>query len=49
MTCRAHVTEGSADMKVNYSLEPGEVEMGYVLTCQAVPTSETIVVDFDRH
>jgi ring-1,2-phenylacetyl-CoA epoxidase subunit PaaE len=49
MTCRAHVTEGTADMKVNYSLEPGEVEMGYVLTCQAVPTSETIVVDFDRH
>ncbi|MFN0031046.1 MAG: 1,2-phenylacetyl-CoA epoxidase subunit PaaE [Flavobacteriales bacterium] len=49
MTCRAHITEGAADMKVNYALEPGEVEMGYVLTCQAVPTSETVVVDFDRH
>ena len=48
-TCRAHVSEGSAKMKVNYALEPGEVEMGYVLTCQAVPTSESIVVDFDRH
>lgn len=48
-TCRAHVSEGSAKMKVNYALEPGEVEMGYVLTCQAVPTSEAIVVDFDRH
>jgi ring-1,2-phenylacetyl-CoA epoxidase subunit PaaE len=48
-TCRAHVSEGSAKMKVNYALEPGEVEMGYVLTCQAVPTSEVIVVDFDRH
>jgi ring-1,2-phenylacetyl-CoA epoxidase subunit PaaE len=36
-------------MKVNYALEPGEVEMGYVLTCQAVPTTERITVDFDRH
>lgn len=48
-TCRAHVSEGSATMKVNYALEPGEVESGYVLTCQAVPTSEQITVDFDRH
>ena len=48
-TCRAHVSEGSANMKVNYALEPGEVEMGYVLTCQAVPTTERITVDFDRH
>lgn len=48
-TCRAHVSEGAASMKVNYALEPGEVEMGYVLTCQAVPTTERIIVDFDRH
>lgn len=48
-TCRAHISEGSAEMAVNYALEPGEVEMGYVLTCQARPTSEKIVVDFDRH
>ena len=48
-TCRAHVSDGAATMKVNYALEPGEVESGYVLTCQAVPTSEHITVDFDRH
>ncbi len=48
-TCRAHVSEGTANMKVNYALEPGEVESGYVLTCQAVPSSEHITVDFDRH
>ena len=48
-TCRAHLSEGTAKMKVNYALEPGEVEMGYVLTCQAVPTSEKVTVDFDRH
>lgn len=48
-TCRAHLSEGTAPMRVNYALEPGEVEAGYILTCQAVPTSERIVVDFDRH
>jgi ring-1,2-phenylacetyl-CoA epoxidase subunit PaaE len=48
-TCRAHVTEGAASMTVNYALEPGEVEMGYVLTCQAHPTTDSVVVDFDRH
>lgn len=48
-TCRAHVSEGTAEMAVNYALEPGEVDMGYVLTCQARPTSEKVVIDFDRH
>jgi ring-1,2-phenylacetyl-CoA epoxidase subunit PaaE len=36
-------------MKVNYALEPGEVDAGYVLTCQAVPLTDHVVVDFDRH
>lgn len=48
-TCRAHVNEGQVEMVVNYALEPGEVESGYVLTCQAVPLSEKVVVDFDQH
>jgi len=48
-TCRAHLSEGSATMRVNYALEPGEVDQGYVLTCQAVPTTEQVTVDFDRH
>jgi len=48
-TCRAHISEGSANMKVNYALEPGEVEAGYVLTCQAVPNTAEITVYFDRH
>ena len=46
-TCRAKVVEGSVEMKINYALEPEEVEQGYVLTCQAVPTSDKVVVDFD--
>ncbi len=47
-TCRAKVLEGQAEMLVNYALEPGEVQDGYVLTCQAVPKSAKLVVDFDQ-
>ncbi|GIS90342.1 MAG: hypothetical protein CM1200mP20_03830 [Pseudomonadota bacterium] len=34
-------------MRLNFALEAHEVEAGYVLTCQAVPTTERIVLDFD--
>ncbi|MFG1307478.1 2Fe-2S iron-sulfur cluster-binding protein, partial [Xanthobacter autotrophicus] len=47
-TCRAKVVEGSAEMEVNYSLEPWELEAGFILTCQARPTSARVVVDFDQ-
>lgn len=47
-TCRAKVVEGTAEMAVNYSLEPWEKEAGFVLTCQAHPTSPRIVVDYDH-
>ncbi|WP_276132748.1 1,2-phenylacetyl-CoA epoxidase subunit PaaE [Polluticoccus soli] len=46
-TCRARVTEGEVEMEVNYSLEPDEIAKGFVLTCQAHPKSERVVVDFD--
>ena len=46
-TCRAQVTEGEADMRRNYALEPAEVDAGYVLTCQTVPCSDTLTVDYD--
>ena len=47
-TCRAKVISGSAVMDVNYSLEPWELEAGYVLTCQAHPQGDRIVVDYDH-
>jgi len=47
-TCRARVTEGTVAMELNFSLEPWETEQGYVLTCQAVPTSKHVVVDYDQ-
>jgi ring-1,2-phenylacetyl-CoA epoxidase subunit PaaE len=46
-TCRAKLTEGKVSMEVNYALDPHEVEAGYILTCQAQPTTKTIKVDFD--
>jgi ring-1,2-phenylacetyl-CoA epoxidase subunit PaaE len=46
-TCRALLREGEVDMAVAYGLEADEVAAGYVLTCQAVPRSERLTVDFD--
>ncbi|NVK63651.1 MAG: phenylacetate-CoA oxygenase/reductase subunit PaaK [Flavobacteriales bacterium] len=46
-TCKAKVLEGEARMDVNYALEPEEVEAGYILTCQAHPMSDQLVVSFD--
>lgn len=46
-TCRAKVLKGSAKMTLNYSLTDEEVRNGYILTCQAHPTSEEIVISYD--
>jgi len=47
-TCRAKLTEGQAVMRENYSLEPWELAAGFILTCQSVPASAHVVVDFDQ-
>ena len=47
-TCRAKLVEGSVDMELNYSLEPWETKAGFVLTCQAKPTSARVVIDYDQ-
>ena len=46
-TCKAKLIEGDVNMLLSYGLEPDEVEAGYILSCQAIPTSEKLVVDFD--
>jgi ring-1,2-phenylacetyl-CoA epoxidase subunit PaaE len=46
-TCRALVVEGEVRMRRNFALEAAEVAAGYVLTCQSLPVSDTLVVDFD--
>jgi len=40
--------EGEARMEVNYSLEPWELKAGFILTCQARPLSDRVVVDYDH-
>lgn len=46
-TCKCKVLEGSVEMKKNYALEEKEVANNFVLSCQAVPTSDQVKVDFD--
>src|SRR5581483_11470048 len=47
-TCRARLVEGDARMELNYSLEPWELEKGFILTCQARPVTDRVVVDYDH-
>lgn len=46
-TCRCKVVAGTAEMAVNYSLEAWELAQGFTLACQARPTSDHLVLDFD--
>ncbi len=46
-TCKARLLEGRVEMDVTWGLEPDEIEQGYILTCQAHPVTEKVVVDFD--
>lgn len=46
-TCRAKIVSGEVDMKVNYGLTPDEVAQGYILTCQATPRGDDVVISYD--
>lgn len=46
-TCMAKLTEGTATMRVNDALADDEVADGYVLTCQAVPDTACVTVDYE--
>ena len=47
-TCRAKVLEGSVSMDKNFTLEEEEMAQGFVLSCQARPTSDRLVVSYDE-
>jgi len=47
-TCMAKITNGEAKMKKNNVLTDKEVKNGFVLTCQAIPTTDSITVDYDE-
>ena len=47
-TCRAKLLEGQVRMERNFALDKAEVAGGFVLTCQAHPTTERVVLSFDE-
>ena len=47
-TCRAKVLEGRVRMDENHTLEQADIDDGYVLTCQAHPLTERVVISFDE-
>ena len=47
-TCRCKVIAGKVDMDANYALEDYEIARGFVLSCQAFPSSDTLLIDFDQ-
>jgi 3-ketosteroid 9alpha-monooxygenase subunit B len=46
-TCMAKLIEGSATMRTNDVLEDDEIADGYILTCQAVPDTPSITVQYE--
>jgi len=46
-TCIGKIKHGTAKMKKNSILTDQEIEEGFILTCQAVPTSSEIYIDYD--
>ena len=47
-TCRAKVTAGEVRMERNFALDKTEVAQGFVLTCQAHPLTDRVVLSFDE-
>ena len=47
-TCRAKLLSGTAEMEHNVALEDWEVEAGYILCCQARPTSPALEISYDE-
>lgn len=46
-TCKCQIMEGEVEMKVNYALDEKEVGQHLVLSCQSVPITKKVKVDFD--
>lgn len=47
-TCRAKLIEGQVRMDRNFALEKSDLDAGFVLTCQAHPLTDRVVVSFDE-
>ena len=47
LTCMGKIEEGKAEMIENQLLSEEEINDGCLLTCQAVPKSETLKINYD--
>jgi len=47
-TCRARLTEGTVEMDRNFALMKSDLAAGFILSCQAHPTSDRVCVNFDE-
>jgi len=46
-TCIGRVISGNTKMEQNHILTDDEVDEGLVLTCQALPLSDSVYIDYD--
>jgi ferredoxin-NADP reductase len=46
-TCMAFLKEGTVTMRANNALTPEEVEEGWILTCQSLPSGDTVTVEYE--
>ncbi len=47
-SCKARLVEGEVEMAKNYALVADDLAGGYILTCQARPRTDRVVVDYDQ-
>ena len=46
-TCMAKVKKGSVEMEACFALDDEEIKEGYILTCQAHPTSSEVEIEYE--
>ena len=46
-TCRARLVEGEVRMRQDHALLEEEIEAGFVLTCQSLPLTGNVVLDYE--
>lgn len=46
-TCRALLVDGEVNLRRNFALDKSELDAGFVLTCQSLPITDTVTVDYD--
>lgn len=46
-TCIAKLVKGKVNMLVSYGLEQEQIDEGFILTCQSLPVSDEVLIDYD--